>query len=82
MRNKHWIFALFVSWMACCPLATAQDIGLPASFDRDADIMSPGAFWGFEIGEYHPRHDQIVAYFEYLAETSDRVSLEVSGYSH
>ncbi|TVQ28688.1 MAG: hypothetical protein EA370_16290, partial [Wenzhouxiangella sp.] len=33
-------------------------------------------------GQWHPRHDQIVAYLEQLAEASDRVRIEVIGQTH
>lgn len=59
-----------------------ETIGLPSDFERNEAIQSPSEFWGFPMGAYHPRHDQIVDYFEYLADASDRVSIEISGYSH
>ena len=65
--------------------ATAQsttNLGLPDEFPRDASIQSPEEFWGFAVGEFHPRHDQIVDYFNYLAEASDRVKVEVAGHTH
>ena len=41
----------------------------------DSSIPSPEAFLGYEIGDYHTRHDRIVAYLEALAAASDRASL-------
>lgn len=60
----------------------SSGVGLPKDFPRDQSIQSPEAFWGFAVGEYHPRHDEIVAYFNYLAEASERVSIEVVGHTH
>ncbi|MFZ1455594.1 MAG: M14 family zinc carboxypeptidase, partial [Saprospiraceae bacterium] len=34
-------------------------------------IPSPTEFFGFGIGEYHARHDQIISYFKKLDEVSD-----------
>jgi len=48
----------------------------------DSKIPSPEAFLGYEIGEQHTRHDQIVAYLYKLAEVSDRAEIEVYGYTH
>lgn len=63
-------------------LASSDELGLPASFERNEAIQSPEAFWGYGVGEYHPRHDEIVAYFRYLDQASDRVTVEITGYSH
>ena len=60
----------------------ASDLGLPDEFPRDSSIQSPEEFWGFAVGDFHPRHDQIAAYFSYLAEASERVEVEVAGFSH
>ena len=46
---------------------------------RDARIVDPETFLGFEIGEWHLRPDQIVAYAEAVAATSDRVQLVRTG---
>ena len=49
---------------------------------RDPAIQSPEAFFGFPIGSRHLRHDQITAYFQYLAEVSDRAVLLEYGVTH
>ncbi|MBX2878027.1 MAG: zinc carboxypeptidase [Saprospiraceae bacterium] len=48
----------------------------------DPSIPSPEAFLGYEIGDYHTRHDRIVAYLEALAAASDRASLIDYGKTH
>ncbi|MEM7374327.1 MAG: M14 family zinc carboxypeptidase [Bacteroidota bacterium] len=48
----------------------------------DSDIPSPEAFLGYEIGSHHTRHDRIVAYFQELAERSDRASFQQIGETH
>ncbi len=37
---------------------------------------------GHEVGEYHVTHDRLVRYMEKLDEVSDRISLEITGYTH
>ncbi|MEN1726957.1 MAG: M14 family zinc carboxypeptidase [Pseudomonadota bacterium] len=64
------------------PMASADSLGLPDDFDPDPAIPTPAEVFGFEMGELHPRHDQIAGYLEALAEASDRVELEVIGQSH
>ncbi|MEN8187117.1 MAG: M14 family zinc carboxypeptidase [Bacteroidota bacterium] len=43
------------------------------------EIPSPEEFLGYKIGEYHTRHDLIVAYLEKLAELSDKATLNTYG---
>ena len=43
------------------------------------DIPKPADVFGFEVGEWHLRHDQILRYMEILAEKSDRVTLREYG---
>ncbi|AKS43121.1 M14 family zinc carboxypeptidase [Wenzhouxiangella marina] len=68
--------------LAWAPLALRAATGLPADFDPDPAIPSPAEVLGFEVGEFHPRHDQIVAYYTRLAQASDRVRLERIGQTH
>ncbi|MCZ6631974.1 MAG: M14 family zinc carboxypeptidase [bacterium] len=39
-------------------------------------IPTPEAFFGTQTGEWHLRHDQIVAYMQALSEVSDRITLK------
>lgn len=75
-------FCAFV--LLCFPglVLAATELGLPEHFDPDPAIQSPAEFLGFEPGQRHPRHDQIVAYLDYLASVSDRVSMERIGQTH
>ncbi len=43
-----------------------------APFDKN--ITTPSEFFGFGIGEYHARHDQIISYFKKLDELSDNAT--------
>src|SRR5699024_6949861 len=75
-RTLSLLAALLIS-----PLLAAAP-GLPGDLDVDESLPTPAEVLGFEPGERHPRHDQIVAYLEALAESSDRVRLEEIGRSH
>lgn len=73
---KH-LLALAVALM---PLIGSADVPiLPEDVRLDSSIPSPQTFLGFEPGEWHVRHDQVVAYFHRLAELSPRVSVEQYG---
>ena len=73
---KH-LLALAV---ALLPMIGSADVQiLPDNARLDAAIPSPKTFLGFEPGEWHVRHDQVVAYMRHLAELSPRVTVEQYG---
>ena len=55
---------------------------LPEGVEYNPAIPTPSSFLGTEVGTWHVRHDQLVAYMYALAAASERVSLEVTGYTH
>ncbi|NMH60746.1 M14 metallopeptidase family protein [Alteromonas ponticola] len=55
---------------------------LPEEVTFDPAIPTPEAYLGNQVGEWHVRHDQLVGYMQALAEASDRLTVEVTGYSH
>ncbi len=48
----------------------------------DSNIPTPEEFLEYPIGDYHTRHDLVVAYFYKLAELSDRATITVYGRSN
>jgi hypothetical protein len=52
------------------------DYYLPVGTEYDSRIPTPRDFFGFQIGERHLRHDQLVDYLEMVATLSERVSVE------
>jgi hypothetical protein len=48
----------------------------------DPAIPTPEQFLGYQIGEQHISHDQIVAYFQELERLSDRLRFEILGRTH
>ena len=48
----------------------------------DKNIPTPEQFFGFQVGEQHVSHDQLVAYMRELDRLSDRITLEVVGRSY
>ncbi|MFC4698642.1 M14 metallopeptidase family protein [Glaciecola siphonariae] len=55
---------------------------LPDGQNYDASIPRPADVLGYPVGTWHVRHDQVVNYMRALADASDRVSLQVTGYTH
>lgn len=50
--------------------------------DFDKSIPTPKEVLGYEVGEWHVSHDKLVEYMKAVAAASDRVTLEVTGYTY
>ncbi len=48
----------------------------------DSNIPTPKDVLGFEVGDWHVSHDKLVEYMKAVANASDRVNLEVAGYTY
>ena len=72
------LFALFAN------LGKAQDLSyyLPAGYTYNPDIPTPKQVLGYEVGEWHVTHDQLVTYMKEVAASSDRVKFEETGRSY
>lgn len=55
---------------------------LPDGVSYNPDIPTPKSVIGHEVGEFHVTHDKLVNYMYAIDKASDRVSLEVTGYTH
>lgn len=55
---------------------------LPDGVSYDPNIPTPKSIIGHEVGEFHVSHDRLVNYMYALDKASDRVTLEVTGYTH
>ncbi len=64
------------------PAAGQTEYFFPEGETFDPGIPSPEAFLGYPIGDFHTRHDRIVAYMEELARLSDRAAYQVIGYTY
>jgi hypothetical protein len=77
-----------IAGLAAAGLMTAEAAAEPIEFFQvegvryDASVQIPEDLLGFELGERPVRHDQMVAYLTGLAQASDRIDMEIAGYSH
>jgi hypothetical protein len=55
---------------------------LPEKAVYNAAIPTPKSIIGHEVGEFHVSHDRLINYMYALDRASDRISLEVTGYTH
>ncbi len=75
--------AILVTFGAPSVLAEASlPYYLPEDVEYAEDVPRPSEVLGWEVGEWHVRHDQLVAYLRRLAESSDRVIIETIGRTH
>jgi hypothetical protein len=51
----------------------------PDNLTFDPNIPTPEEFFGFQLGEWHLRHDQLVQYLYELARVSPRIQIEKYG---
>lgn len=54
---------------------------LPDGVAYNPAIPTPKSIIGHEVGEWHVTHDRLVTYMRALDAASDRISLEVTGFS-
>jgi len=80
---------LLVLTLFCCTyLLSSSVIAKPVSYyfqqniQFDPAIPKPEEVLGYQVGQWHVRHDQLVQYMRVLAEKSPRVSIETIGFSH
>ena len=82
MRFLVILGALFLS----CDFSWSKPRGinyfLPNGTSYDESITTPREFFGYEVGEWHLRHDQLVAYLKRLSDESPRLSFEETGRTH
>jgi len=55
---------------------------LPDKVQYNSAIPMPASIIGHEVGEWHVTHDKLVNYMYALDRASDRITLEVTGYTH
>jgi len=58
------------------------DYFLPKGLTFNPNIPTPSEILGHEIGEFHITHDKLIRYMKALDEASDRVSIEITGYTN
>lgn len=55
---------------------------LPPDVTYDSSVPTPESYFGFQVGEWHLRPDQITGYLEHLSKFSNRISIEQYGFSY
>ncbi len=81
VRFLHCTLILMSIVLARPSLAGDPLLVLPDD-QRIENVQSPAEYFGFAIGSRHLRHDQVHAYFQYLAEHCDRAVKIPYGKTH
>jgi hypothetical protein len=55
---------------------------LPDNVEYDSSIPTPKEVLGYEVGEWHVSHDQLVYYMKEIARASNRITIEEYGRTH
>ncbi|MEL7531914.1 MAG: M14 metallopeptidase family protein [Bacteroidota bacterium] len=82
MRNSLLLFGLVLGLSFSLNAQIDLSYYLDASFSYDPNVPTPQQVLGFEVGEWHVRHDQQLRYMETLAKLSPRMKIDTLGYSH
>ncbi len=81
MKKPLFVVFLFLSF-SLSGQKKALSYYLPETVSYDKNIPTPEQFLGYQVGEQHVSHDQLVAYMRELDRLSDRITLEVVGRSY
>ncbi|WP_439488576.1 M14 family zinc carboxypeptidase [Algoriphagus sp.] len=77
---KRSLLSLFLSFFILSSYAQVDlSYYLPVGYTYDESIPTPKEILGYEVGEWHATHDQLVMYMKAVAEASDRVTFEEIG---
>jgi hypothetical protein len=86
MKRSGFLVLLFL--VQLLPLRAVENVRvsldyyLPEGVNYDSAIPTPGEVLGFQPGEWHIRHDQLVRYLEVLADRSERLTMTEYARSH
>ena len=76
-----WFAAAALLFVHVAASAVQLDFYLPNE-DYDLKVPTPESILGYQVGDWHVRHDQLVNFYKALAASSDRVRIETIGRSH
>ena len=83
MIRKFTMMTTFLLTMVTHTFAQADlTYYLPDGVSYNPEIPTPKSVIGHEVGEFHVSHDRLVNYMYALDKASDRITLEITGYTH
>ncbi|MDO9261223.1 MAG: M14 family zinc carboxypeptidase, partial [Flavobacteriaceae bacterium] len=82
MKNYSFLLILWSVFAVNAQQKIGLDYYLPANIQYNKSIPTPESVLGFQVGERHPSHDQVVNYLTVLSKSSKRITLENRGVTH
>ena len=80
MRN--FLGMMLFAFICCNVVAQNLDYYLPKDVSYDPSVPTPKSIIYHEVGEWHVTHDRLVNYMKAVAAASDRISLQVTGFTY
>ena len=80
MRN--FLGMMLFAFICCNAVGQNLDYYLPKDVSYDPSIPTPKSIIYHEVGEWHVTHDRLVNYMKAVAAASDRISLQVTGFTY
>jgi len=82
MKKTSFLLLLLIVCFGALLAQTDLSYYLPPQVKYDPAIPTPQSIIGHEVGEWHVTHDKLVNYMMALDKASDRISLQITGYTH
>ncbi len=82
IRTPVFAIAALILSSGLCNAQPDLSYFLPDEVTYDTLVPTPQSVIGHQVGEYHVTHDRLVQYMQALDNASDRITLEVIGYTH
>lgn len=77
--KKIVVLFLFILWSSASQAQVDLSYYLPEGYTYNPAVPTPEQVLGYQVGEWHVTHDQLVIYMKAVAEASDRVKFEETG---
>lgn len=81
MKSIYYILFLFTLITNAQLAQPTLDYYLPQNVTYNKNIPTPKSIFNFELGEMHTDYTQVVNYMTQVANASDRVQIETTGYT-
>lgn len=82
MRIKLSLLTCLLAGITVSAFAQQERFQFEPNLGYDTSIKSPAEFLGYELGSEYTFHRDVIAYFRYLDEQSDKITVHTEGWSY
>ena len=79
MKHFYFILLLVVTQFSVAQSEFDLSYHLPDNVTYNSEIPSPQSIFGFNVGEWHISHDKLVEYMKTVANSTNRIAIEITG---